>query len=83
MAVSVRMPRIGQTMTEGTIIQWLKRVGEPVAVGEPLVRVETDVSEEDVPAPAAGFLLKQDADPEQMVPCGDLIAWIGERGEAV
>jgi pyruvate dehydrogenase E2 component (dihydrolipoamide acetyltransferase) len=83
MAVSVKMPKIGQSMTEGTIIRWLKNVGDSVNTGEPLVRIETDTSEEDVCADAAGCLLKIDADPEQMVPCGDIIAWMGAPGETV
>jgi pyruvate dehydrogenase E2 component (dihydrolipoamide acetyltransferase) len=83
MALSVKMPKIGRTMTEGTIVQWLKRVGDPVAAGEPIVRVETDVSEAEVRAEAAGFLLAIEADPEQIVPCGDVIAWIGSQGEPV
>jgi pyruvate dehydrogenase E2 component (dihydrolipoamide acetyltransferase) len=83
MAVSVKMPKIGPSMTEGTIIRWLKNVGDAVAEGEALVRIETDTSEEDVRAEAAGCLLAIDADPEQMVPCGDVIARIGARGETV
>ena len=83
MAVPVAMPRIGQTMTEGTVLSWEKKVGEPVKKGEVLVKIETDISEFDVVAEAEGYLLKIDADPEQIVPCGETIAWLGEKGEQV
>jgi len=83
MAVTVVMPRVGKTMTEGTIIRWQKKVGEIVHKGEVLVRIETDDSEADVIAPEEGYLLKVDADPEQIVTCGEPIAWLGGQGETV
>jgi dihydrolipoamide dehydrogenase len=83
MAIPVVMPRIGQTMAEGTILNWEKKVGELVKKGEVLVKIETDISESDVMAEAEGYLLKIDADPEQIVPCGETIAWLGEKGEQV
>ena len=83
MAVTVVMPRVGTTMTEGTIVRWEKRVGELVRKGEVLARIETDISEADVVAPEEGYLLKRDADPEQIVACGEPIAWLGAPGEKV
>ncbi len=80
MAVTVVMPRFGQ-MTEGTIIRWEKKVGEQVRKGETLVRIETDVAEAEVASPEDGWLLRIDADPEQIVACGEPIAWIGAQGE--
>jgi dihydrolipoamide dehydrogenase len=83
MAIPVAMPRVGQTMSEGTILNWEKKVGELVKKGEVLVKIETDISELDVVAEVEGYLLRIDADPEQIVPCGETIAWLGEKGEKV
>lgn len=83
MAVPVKMPKIGQTMTEGTIIRWEKKPGDPVKKGEALLRIETDISEMELEAEETGYLLKIDADPEQIVPCGETIAWLGNQGETV
>ena len=83
MAVTVVMPKFGQTMTEGTIVRWQKAVGDLVKKGEILLRIETDTSEVDVVCEETGYLLKVDADPEQIVECGATIAWLGEKGEPV
>jgi len=83
MAIPVAMPRIGQTMAEGTILAWNKKIGDLVKKGDILVKIETDISELDVVADNEGYLLKIDADPEQIVPCGETIAWLGEKGEQV
>ena len=83
MAIPVAMPRIGQTMSEGTILSWEKKIGDQVKKGEVLAKVETDLSEADIVAENDGYLLKIDADPEQIVPCGETIAWIVEKGEKI
>lgn len=81
MAIAVLMPTLAPGMTEGTILKWVKKVGEPVGKGEILLRVETDTAEADLPSAAAGVLLKIEADVDQIVPCGETIAWLGEEGE--
>jgi pyruvate/2-oxoglutarate dehydrogenase complex dihydrolipoamide acyltransferase (E2) component len=81
MAVTVVMPRVGKTMTEGTIVRWEKNVGDLVRKGEVLARIETDVAEADIVATEEGYLLKIDADPEQIVACGEPVAWLGGQGE--
>jgi dihydrolipoamide dehydrogenase len=83
MAIPVVMPKFGQTMTEGTIVRWEKAVGDLVKKGEVLLRIETDKSEMDVESEETGYVLKIEADVEQIVPCGAAIAWLGEKGEAV
>jgi pyruvate dehydrogenase E2 component (dihydrolipoamide acetyltransferase) len=83
MATAVAMPKLGPTMSEGTIVRWAKKVGDAVKKGEILLTIETDVAEVDVPATADGCLLRLDADPEQIISCGETIAWIGEKGESV
>jgi pyruvate/2-oxoglutarate dehydrogenase complex dihydrolipoamide acyltransferase (E2) component len=77
------MPKFGQTMTEGTVISWEKGVGDPVAKGDVLLRIETDKSEMEVESDASGHLLRIDAARGATVPCGTIIAWLGEKGEKV
>jgi pyruvate/2-oxoglutarate dehydrogenase complex dihydrolipoamide acyltransferase (E2) component len=75
------MPKFGQTMTEGTIVAWEKKPGDPVRRGETLLRIETDKSEMEVESEAAGYLLRVTAEPGTTVACGTVIGWIGEKGE--
>ena len=56
MTVSVTMPRLGESVTEGTVSRWLKQEGERVEVDEPLLEVSTDKVDTEVPSPAAGIL---------------------------
>ncbi len=56
--VGVRMPKLGLTMTEGTIVKWYKAVGDPIAVGEPLFGIETEKAEMQVEAPATGTVVE-------------------------
>ena len=58
MAHSVVMPELGESVTEGTITQWLKAVGDTVSVDEPLLEVSTDKVDTEVPSPVAGVLLE-------------------------
>ena len=58
MAQHVRMPRLSQDMAQGRIVEWLKREGEVVREGEPLISIETDKAEVEVQAPASGILRK-------------------------
>ncbi|MGA2477550.1 MAG: biotin/lipoyl-containing protein [Spirochaetia bacterium] len=83
MAVPVLIPALEPGMTEGTILRWEKKIGEPVKKGEILLRLETDTAEADLQAAAAGILLKIEAEADQIVPCGETIAWLGEKGETV
>ena len=56
MATDIRVPALGESVTEATIGQWFKKVGDAVAADEPLVELETDKVTIEVPAPAAGVL---------------------------
>ncbi|MCX7631614.1 MAG: dihydrolipoamide succinyltransferase, partial [Geminicoccaceae bacterium] len=56
MSVEIRVPTLGESVTEATIARWLKKPGDVVAVDEPLVELETDKVNLEVPAPAAGVL---------------------------
>ena len=56
MATEIRVPTLGESVTEATIGKWFKKAGDPIAVDEPLVELETDKVTVEVPAPAAGTL---------------------------
>ena len=78
MTVSVELPRMGENVTEGTIIRWLKREGDWVDADEPLVEISTDKIDTELPAPAAGTLKKIVAKEDETVAVGAEIAVIDE-----
>ncbi|WP_312809937.1 2-oxoglutarate dehydrogenase, E2 component, dihydrolipoamide succinyltransferase [Corynebacterium variabile] len=82
MAYSVEMPELGESVTEGTVTQWLKKVGDTVVVDEPLLEVSTDKVDTEIPSPAAGVLLEIKAEEDDTVDVGAVIAVIGEEGES-
>ncbi|MGB3884521.1 biotin/lipoyl-containing protein, partial [Gordonia sp. (in: high G+C Gram-positive bacteria)] len=83
MAFSVEMPALGESVTEGTVTQWLKQEGDTVAVDEPLLEVSTDKVDTEIPSPVAGVLVKIVAAEDDIVEIGGQLALIGEAGEAV
>lgn len=82
MAVSVQMPALGESVTEGTVTRWLKQEGDTVVADEPLVEVSTDKVDTEIPAPASGVLTKIVAHEDDTVAVGGELAIIGEAGEA-
>ena len=76
------MPELGESVTEGTVTRWLKKVGDAVAVDEPLVEVSTDKVDTEIPSPAAGTLLSITAEEDVTVPVGGELARIGAAGAA-
>ncbi|MGO3876743.1 MAG: 2-oxoglutarate dehydrogenase, E2 component, dihydrolipoamide succinyltransferase [Corynebacterium sp.] len=82
MAYSVEMPELGESVTEGTITQWLKSVGDTVEVDEPLLEVSTDKVDTEIPSPVAGNLLEIKAEEDDTIDVGAVIAIIGEEGES-
>lgn len=81
MAFNVEMPELGESVTEGTVTQWLKSVGDKVSADEPLLEVSTDKVDTEVPSPTSGTLLEIRADEDDTVEVGDVIAVIGDEGE--
>ena len=75
------MPAMGESVTEGTVLTWLKQVGDAVALDEPLVEVSTDKVDAEVPSPAAGVLLAIAVDADQTVQVGQVLAEIEQGGE--
>ena len=80
MAISVQMPALGESVTEGTVTRWLKQEGDTVAVDEPLLEVSTDKVDTEIPSPAAGVLTKIVAQEDDVVEIGGELAVIGEAG---
>jgi len=82
MSTDIRVPVLGESVTEATIGQWFKKVGEAIAADEPLVELETDKVTIEVPAPSAGVLEAITANPGDTVNVGALIGAIGEGSGA-
>ena len=83
MATKVVMEALSPTMEEGRLVEWKKGEGDPVAVGDVLAEVETDKAVMELVARAGGTLLKQVVPAGATVPVSELVAVIGEPGEAV
>jgi pyruvate dehydrogenase E2 component (dihydrolipoamide acetyltransferase) len=82
-ATLINMPRLGQTMEEGTVLTWLKHPGERVSRGEPLVQIETDKVVCDIEASQSGLLHTVLAQEGEKIPVGNAIAVIAAEGETV
>ena len=82
MATEFRMPKLGLTMEEGTIIEWLVDDGQEVSAGDPVLRIETDKTETDVEAPAGGRL-RPTGQVGATFACSELIGWFLADGENV
>ena len=79
---SVVMPALGESVTEGTVTRWLKKVGENVVVDEPLLEVSTDKVDTEIPSPASGVLLSIDVPVDSTVAVGTKLASIGATGSS-
>src|SRR5436309_14471249 len=77
------MPKMGDARTEGKVLKWKKRPGEPVAKGEPIAEIETDKVNDDIEAEEAGVLLQILVDEGKNAPVGGSIAESGPRGQKV
>src|SRR3970040_1246232 len=83
MATKVFVPRLGEGVDEVTFTKWLKQVGDPVKELEPLLEVNTDKVDTEIPAPASGVILKIEMQEGQPAKVGQLLALIGAAGEKV
>jgi 2-oxoglutarate dehydrogenase E2 component (dihydrolipoamide succinyltransferase) len=82
MATDVQVPALGESITEGTLAQWLKKPGEAVAADEPIASLETDKVSVEVPSPVAGVLSETLVEEGETVDVGTVIARIDEGAEA-
>jgi len=83
MATEVVMPKLGESVVEGTVSRWLKQEGETISEFEPLLEVSSDKVDSEIPSPAGGVLLKIYVPEGETVTAGTLLALIGQPGEAV
>jgi len=82
MATDVVMPQMGESIAEGTIVRWIKKVGDKVDRDEPLFEISTDKVDAEIPSPAAGVVSEIRAKEGETVPVNSVVAVIGAAGEA-
>ena len=82
MSVTVTMPQLGETVTEGTILRWAKKAGDSIREDEVLLEISTDKVDTEVPSPASGTVLQILVAEGQTVGVGTPLAVIGQPGEA-
>ena len=82
MPTEIRVPQMGESVTEGVIAQWLKKPGDSVEADEPVVEVETDKITVEVPSPSAGVLASQAVGEGDTVAVGDVLGTIDASGAA-
>ena len=83
MATKVLVPLLGEGVEEVTVIKWLKKEGDSVNELEPLLEVNTDKVDTEIPAPASGIVLKIMAQEGAPAKVGTILAFIGKPGESV
>ncbi len=80
MPTDVVMPQMGESIAEGTIVRWIKKVGDQVARDEPLFEISTDKVDAEIPSPAAGVLAEIRVKEGETVPVNSVVAVIGPAG---
>lgn len=83
MSIKVIMPSLGESVVEGTISKWLKKVGEPVEEFEPLLEVNTDKVDSEIPSPGSGVLVEVLIPEGETVTAGTVLAVIGDPAEPI
>src|SRR5687768_18439034 len=82
MATPVVMPQMGESIAEGTIVRWIKKVGDSVDRDETLFEISTDKVDAEIPSPAAGVLTEITVREGETVAVNSVVATIGQAGEA-
>src|SRR5579862_7432394 len=82
MATDVVMPQMGESIAEGTIVRWIKKVGDKVDRDEPLFEISTDKVDAEIPAPTAGVLTEIRVQEGETVPVNSVVAVIGQSADA-
>ena len=83
MPTDVVMPQMGESVAEGTIVRWIKRVGETIDRDEPLFEISTDKVDAEIPSPESGVLLEIRVNEGETVPVHSVVAIIGAPGERI
>ena len=81
MSTPVVMPQMGESIAEGTIVRWIKKVGDAVDRDEPLFEISTDKVDAEIPAPAAGVLTEIKVKEGETVAVNSVVATIGAASE--
>src|SRR5436853_7653869 len=81
MATDVVMPQMGESIAEGTIVRWIKKVGDTIDRDEPLFEISTDKVDAEIPSPAAGVLSEIRVKEGETVPVNSVVAVIGAAGQ--
>src|SRR5205823_2718530 len=82
MATDVVMPQMGESIAEGTIVRWIKKVGDKVDRDEPLFEISTDKVDAEIPSPAAGVVSEIRVKEGETVPVNSVVAVIGGAAAA-
>ena len=80
MIIDVVMPKMGESITEGTILEWYKKVGDSIEKDETLLEIGTDKVDSEIPSPASGFIEEILAEPNDVIDVGKVIARINSNG---
>src|SRR5690606_14823425 len=83
MPTPVVMPQMGESVTEGTVVRWIRQIGDPVDRDEPLFEISTDRVDAEIPSPAAGIPREIRVREGETVPVDTVVAVLGDAGEAV
>ncbi len=83
MSTNVLMPQMGESIVEGTIVRWIKAVGDPVERDEPLFEISTDKVDAEIPSPAAGVVVEIRAKEGETVPVSSVVAVIAPAGTRI
>ena len=78
--IEIRLPKMGESVTEATVTNWLKNIGDAVALDEPFVEVATDKVDNELPSEVAGVLVKRFFEKDEVAQVGDVIAIISTDG---
>ena len=83
MSVDVLMPKLGESITEGTILEWKKSVGDDIEKDETLLEISTDKVDSEIPSPESGKIIQILYNVNDVVPVGEVIAKIGSHDDKV
>src|ERR1043166_5174049 len=83
MSTDVVMPQMGESIAEGTVVRWIKKVGDKVDRDEPLFEISTDKVDAEVPSPAAGVVSEIRGKEGETVPVNSVVAVIGGAAEPI
>jgi len=83
MPTKLIMPLLGEAVTDATVVKWLKSIGDKVEQYDPILEVNTDKIDTEIPSPSSGVILAEFVKEGEVIKVGTLLGWIGQPGEAV